>query len=289
MTSCVHRALRLVLHMFNPSVIPLVYDEEMEWKYYRALDGVGVWNERFDELEESLKAGADPNHCAWVTYWVDSNPLFVLVNHPALGEHLLIDEEGPQIRALRLLHEYGADIRRRPYIWFKVYKFDNEEMNRQLEFNYYQMAKKIVDNEPETEDRDNIPYHDRVDRLADQMEREDSEREMKFQQYVDYYNKVISVLLEMGADPDQKGHPFPFTREAIKKNMNDKKAAQYFSQGTRAINEAIEKGMRWESQVDLLLQYTELDEESLNAAQRSNDPKMIEKIDILWKKQKKIF
>ena len=186
-----------------------------------------------------------------------------------------------------MLHEYGADIHHRPYIWYKVNEFGNEYVERQLEFEYSSMAREIVniEDESELEARDDRPYSVRVQGLADQLEMEDSERENKFKQFIDNSNKVITVLLEMGADPDQKGHPFPFTREAISKMMNDKKAAKYFAQGTRAINEAIEKGMRWESQVDLLLQYTSLDEESLNAAQRSNDPEMIEKINALWKNQ----
>jgi hypothetical protein len=43
--------------------------------------------------------------------------------------------------------------------------------------------------------------------------------------------------------------------------------------------------MRWESQVDLLLQYTTLDKDSLKAAKQSKDKAMIEKITKLWNEQ----
>jgi hypothetical protein len=65
-------------------------------------------------------------------------------------------------------------------------------------------------------------------------------------------------------------------------NMSYEKAQAYFNRGTRAINEAIRKGMVWESQVDLLLEYTSLDEDSLIAAEESGDPGMKEKIRRLW-------
>jgi len=67
--------------------------------------------------------------------------------------------------------------------------------------------------------------------------------------------------------------------------MTEEEANEYHAKGTRPINEAIKKGMRWESQVDLLLQYTTLDEDSLEAAKESKEPAMIEKINKLWNEQ----
>ena len=289
MTSCgyivaqvVDRTVFVILHVLNPSVHPLVPNKkyDMEAKFYRAL----YWYmNHFDEIEDLLKAGVDPNRCEGVAGWYDSNPLCVMVSAVPPPQRVICTDER-QMQILRLLHEYGADIHRRPYIWYKVNEFNNEYLDDRLKSDYSFLAGDImnIENESELEARDDVPYFRRIEKLAAQLEMEDSERDKKFMQYIDYSNKVIKVLLEMGADPDQKGHPFPFTREAILM-MNDKKAAKYFAQGTRAINEAIEKGMRWESQVDLLLQYTSLDEESLNAARRSTDPKMIEKINALWK------
>jgi hypothetical protein len=68
-------------------------------------------------------------------------------------------------------------------------------------------------------------------------------------------------------------------------NFSDEEANAYFVQGTRPVNEAIKKGMVWESQVDLLLQYTGLDEASLEVARESGDPAMIGKINRLWIEQ----
>jgi len=67
--------------------------------------------------------------------------------------------------------------------------------------------------------------------------------------------------------------------------INYEEASEYFAKGTRPLYEAIKKGMRWESQVDLLLQYTTLDEDSLKAARESKDPAMIAKITRLWNEQ----
>lgn len=44
--------------------------------------------------------------------------------------------------------------------------------------------------------------------------------------------------------------------------------------------------MNWESQVDILLEYTKLDEASLAAARESGDPAMAAKIAALWRKQR---
>jgi hypothetical protein len=98
-------------------------------------------------------------------------------------------------------------------------------------------------------------------------------------------NRLLEAFLKTGTDPDKLGHPYPFSSDAMDVKITDKQANEYFVQGTRAVNVAIEKGILWESQVDLLLQYTKLDEESLKAAERSNDPVMIEKIKNLWKEQ----
>jgi hypothetical protein len=103
--------------------------------------------------------------------------------------------------------------------------------------------------------------------------------------FVQDANRLIKAFLEAGADPDQLGNQYPYRPYQKDKYMSDEEANSYFAQGTRAINEAIKKGMVWESQVDLLLQYTKLDEASLEAARESNDPVMVEKIERLWHEQ----
>jgi len=99
-------------------------------------------------------------------------------------------------------------------------------------------------------------------------------------------NRVIQAFIDAGADPDMRGSPKPF--EHVITNvffMNDWIASLYYRKGTRPINEAIKKGMEWESQVDLLLKYVKLDKDSLAAAQESGDPAMIDKITRLWDDQ----
>ena len=67
--------------------------------------------------------------------------------------------------------------------------------------------------------------------------------------------------------------------------MTEKKARQKFKskKATTPLYEAIKKGIRWESQVDLLLQYgATLDESCLKAARLSGDEEMIKKIEELY-------
>ncbi|MCL2130760.1 MAG: hypothetical protein FWH35_10470 [Treponema sp.] len=96
---------------------------------------------------------------------------------------------------------------------------------------------------------------------------------------VDLMYKKIEILLQAGADVDYKGAP---NRQLIP--ATDKNYKKYFEQeGSRPINYAIKKNLP--TIVDLLLQYTTLDEESLDTAKLSENPLMIEKINIMWEKQ----
>ena len=64
--------------------------------------------------------------------------------------------------------------------------------------------------------------------------------------------------------------------------MTVKKARRKFKskKATTPLYEAIKKGMRWESQVDLLIEYGALvDKSCLEAAKLSGDDQMIKKIE----------
>jgi hypothetical protein len=210
-----------------------------------------------DKVIELINKGYDPNYCKGEIGWVDSNPLDVISwynTRDYFGSKRDIPDPIPDIAILNILVNAGADINRRPYIWALVYLANNdifEWIIRQRKANHESMNE--------------------FDILDEEL------------QFVNDVNRLIKGFLSVGADPDKLGHPYPYSNNIGVLFLNDKSANRYFSKGTRAINVAIEKGILWESHVDLLLQYTKLDKESIKAAERSNDPNMIEKINKLWR------
>jgi hypothetical protein len=220
-----------------------------------------IWSSNSEDdvkwVEELLAKGADPNKCRGEVGWIEVNPLDVLMES-FYNTYYRNKTEGdpPDIAIFKLLVEAGADIDKRPYIWHRVYLYNQK---------YLKDIKNSLGRSPEY----STP--------------EAKQKEMET--FVLDANRLLEAFLEAGADPDKPGHPYPYSYEAYLAGMNEKKANWYFSQGTRAINVAIAKGIMWESQVDLLLHYTKLDEESLLAAERSNDPVMVEKIKRLWEEQ----
>jgi hypothetical protein len=214
---------------------------------------------RQDLVQEAISEGADPNYCLGEFGWKESNPLDVVgwySTYPYYGVDRNTSHPTPEVAIIDYLVKNGADINRRPYIWRVVFQSGNDilaEKKRQRRAN----------NEPSDYDSIEIETH----------------------QFVDDVNRLLKAFLDCGANPDKPGHPYPYSDEAIDAQINDRQANEYFSNGTRAINVAIEKGIRWESQVDLLLEYTVLDEESLKAAERSGDPEMVRKITAIWEGQ----
>ncbi|MDC7126136.1 MAG: hypothetical protein PQJ46_11260 [Spirochaetales bacterium] len=214
------------------------------------------------KLKELIKYNnLDLNFCIGDSGWIDSNPLdvvaqsfFALHVQERLG--MTIPSPPSDVNTLNILVNANADIDRRPYIWHRVYLYDNK------------ILKSVIS-------------QGKVDGLSVNSE----EMKKRINDYVDDSNILLEAFIEAGADPDKKGHPYPYDWAKTKGRMTDEEANKYFEQGSRPINIAIEKGIVWESQVDLLLKYVKLDEESLKAAERSNDPEMIEKINRLWIEQ----
>ena len=100
----------------------------------------------------------------------------------------------------------------------------------------------------------------------------------------EYSNRVIKALLDNGADPNLKGLFAPFDEEKYFSyiTMTEKKARKKFKskKATTPLYEAIKKGILWESQVDLLLEYgAQPDKSCLEAAKLSGDDQMIKKIE----------
>ncbi|MDR1389710.1 MAG: hypothetical protein LBJ31_07010 [Treponema sp.] len=222
-----------------------------------------VYRRDYPLVESFLERGPNPDFCRGKAGWVDSNPLNVVARSFYYTYYTLrldetIPNPPPDIATFNVLVKAGADINERPYIWERVSMWDNKSLESEKE-------QRELNNESVDENDADFRYH--------------------MQSFIADVNRVLEVFLEAGADPDKLSHPYPFGYEAVQKRITDKEAKEYFLNGTRAINEAIKKGVFWESQVDLLLKYTELDENSLKAAEESNDQAMIDKINVLWNEQ----
>jgi hypothetical protein len=88
--------------------------------------------------------------------------------------------------------------------------------------------------------------------------------------------KKVKILIEAGADIDYKGAP----NRLLFPDDNISYERYFKKEGKRPINLAIQKKLY--NVVDLLLDYTTIDEDSLKAAKESDDLIMIEKINSLW-------
>ncbi|GHV53908.1 hypothetical protein AGMMS49579_13530 [Spirochaetia bacterium] len=214
-----------------------------------------------DEVQSCLDKGTDPDRCLGGEGWKSNNPIRLLNRkfyrtYGRLKRGEEISDPAPDVATLQALVEGGADINREPYVWQRVFlwnKTDTDNILKQPIRAHYDIPKPTQE-----------------------------EAEAEAVSYIKDANRILEALLRAGANPDKLGHPVPYTPSEESNFITDEEAAVFFAQGTRPINEAIKKGMVWESQVDLLLQYTKLDEASLEAARESNDPGMVDKITKLW-------
>jgi hypothetical protein len=230
------------------------YAEKMnKYLFYNAL-----YRLEDETVKLYLEEGYDPNKCRGEALWVDSNPLRVVTEnwfstYDFIQLHSKTLISYPDVNIINYLVKYGANINQLPYIWDKVWSFDNIRLKR--------ITKNIETDKVEIE-----------------------------QIIINDNNRIIKTLLENGADPNMKGHPFPFGKSRKLLFFTDKKAFKYFNseEATTPIYEAIKKGMTWESQIDLLLEYgAELDESCLKAAKLSGEQAMIDKIEKLMKERAK--
>ena len=220
---------------------------------------VAVYREDVKWVQKHLEAGYNPNKCRGEAGWVDSIPLKVLIEGFTNNYYNKIEEKPLNYRdliILRLLVENGAHINQLPYIWDRVYSFNNKNL-------------KSWEREREFRGESMFSF------------------DIKFQKdcFVEDANRLLQAYLDAGADPNMKGHPFPFGKSRKLLFFTDKKAFKYFnsSEATTPLYEAIKKGMQWESQVDLLLKYgAAVDESCLEAAKLSGEEAMVEKIQKLF-------
>jgi len=224
-----------------------------------------------DAVRQYLEEGYDPNRSRGDEGWISRTPLNIIAGrffdtYVRMVRGREIPDPPPDVAMLQLLVDAGADVNQRPYIWFRVHKYGNNNPSQILRRNTLIRTGWYPETEAELEE------------LAIQ-------RIEHLQSFVSDANRVIEAFIRAGADPDMRGHPTPFGAPSIVGRMTDTRAAAYFAVGSRPINEAIRKGIWWESQVDLLLRYVSLDEDSLVAARESDCPAMLEKITRLWRDQ----
>jgi hypothetical protein len=250
----------LMIKAMQDSMYPEITGEE-RLRQRRLYDAVLHLDK--DRVQKCLDEGADPDKCLGVEGWESTNPLLMVIRRIKATywayDKDKVPEPVPDVGVLEVLVDGGADVQKLPYVWFIVTNRGNKSIDS-------------IKSKP------TIVAYGRL---------EDPEEEAAY--YVNDSNRLMGAFLKAGADADKLGHPYPFNAAIESEDfyMSDETANSYFAQGTRAINEAIKKGMVWESQVDLLLQYTSLDEASLEAARESGDQLMIEKIEKLWREQQK--
>lgn len=203
-----------------------------------------------------LYDGADPNICKGEAGWVDSIPLKVLSEGLEYTCERRLKEPTYSYKDDVLIFEAlvnaGAKLNELPYVWDRVFMYGRQDTECLYKFvRYDEIQKKLL---------------------------------LKY--FVEDVNRLLEAMLSAGADPNMKGHPFPFSNSRYLLFFNNKKAFKYFNspEATTPLYEAIKKGSDWESQVDLLLEYgAALDESCLKAAELSGDEKMISKIRELMK------
>jgi|GEM_PF-5538076 len=212
-----------------------------------------------EKVKEMLAAGADPNYCYGECGWIQNNPLI------ETARSMFFDAAGfkevygyvpnplPDEGRLIDLLNYGADIHKYPYAWIIVYRYGN----------YY-----IHDEQLKEQDKNLMDYY-----ISD---------------YIKNANRLLSAFIRMGASADAKGNHIAFDWQTYNDNLSYEEFCKLCktSEATTPLYEAIKKGIQWESQVDLLLEYgAQLDESCKKAAQESGDTAMIEKINKLIDKK----
>lgn len=210
-------------------------------------------------VQDYLDTGCDPNYCLNLTEgWQYTNPLMLFNTAAIYVTYVEENPSYPDIKVFNQLMAAGANINKYPYVWAAVFCRGNWliDMTRQS-FQEGEITETDMKNEIASDIKDT--------------------------------NRVLKLFLDAGADVNRKGSPVPFEKNICEK-ISEAKIQKYFNSpdSTSPIYEAIKKGMVWESQVDLLLEYGAiLDESCLAAAKLSGDEAMIKKVKTLLELQGK--
>ena len=215
-------------------------------------------SEKQNTVKDFLDAGFDPNYClSFAAGWQYKNPLMLF--NTAAGYSTYYHQENliyPDVTVFNELIKFGADVNRYPYVWACVFFHDNRYI--------YRVKKEYTNNETT-----------------------EPEMNQKISAHIIDSNRVLKLFLDAGADVNRKGNSLPFDKKYCTK-ITEKEIQRMFNspEATSPLYEAIKKGIQWESQVDLLLEYgAQLDESCKKAAQESGDTAMIEKINKLIDKK----
>ena len=206
-------------------------------------------------VQDYLDAGCDPNYCLSLAEesWQYSNPLMLFNTYSMYHTYNVEHPTYPDIDVFNKLVKAGADIHKYPYVWAAVFCHSNRTIDSLKSF--------VGDGQTE------------------------AKLEFQINGFISDSNRVLKLFLDTGADVNRKGSPVPFDYEKSKK-MTEEEVQRHFNspEATTPLYEAIKKGMLWESQVDLLLEYgAALDESCMEAARLSGDDAMIEKVENLLK------
>ena len=149
-----------------------------------------------DKVKGYLEEGYDPNKSTGEQGYRDQTPINVIVksfytSYTRISSGREIPNPPPDLAILQLLIKAGADVNERPYIWCCVFTWNNRFLDSDAE------RKNLL--------RTGMPPSTNA-----QWEEYRNEKIIEPIYFVNDANRIIEALLKAGADPDKKGHPYPY-------------------------------------------------------------------------------